>query len=838
MTPRSIPNCMLILALIGLFAVESVSGQLQSPAEYLGYELGTHFTRHHQVIDYFEHVGETSARVAIEAYGVTNEGRELIYAVVGTPENMSRIEEIRSANLRLAFGPESPAPSADVAIVWLSYGVHGSESVSTEAAMATLFELADPKNSQTTDWLSNTIVIIVPCLNPDGRDRYVNWFNQVKSRIPDIDPMTREHRQPWPGGRTNHYLFDLNRDWAWATQKETRYLVKAYQEWLPHIHVDFHEQGINSPYYFAPGAEPLHENITDWQRTFQKTVAANHAKYFDENGWLYFTGEVFDLLYPGYGDTWPMFHGGIGMTYEQAGGGSAGLAVRTETGDTLTLGDRIAHHHTTGLSTVEVASDNRSELLREFAAFFADARTKSPGEYESYVISANNDADKIDGLRRLLDMQGIVYGQPDEADMIRGFSYGQGRQESYQLNSSDLVVPARQPYGTFVKVLFEPSTLVADSVTYDITSWSIPYVYGLEAYASANNISISPMPEKSQFEEQRLESAYAYLSDWTSFEDARLVSGLAAAGIKTRFSMEPFTVNGKEYPAGSIIALRGDNIAAGDFSSKLLEVTERLDQPMAAVASGLVEQGSDFGSSNVRYMEKPLVATVAGDAVSSYGFGEIWYYFEQELSYPISVIDIDDFNSESLREVDLLILPDGSYGGIVSDELRKGIRDWIRRGGTLIALERAVNHFAGKEGFSMPKSVQAQADTTAVLRKYGDRNRSRRSTSAGGSVYRVDLDNSHPLAFGYSDEYFTLKRSSSRYPFSHKVWNVGTIAANGYVTGFSGAKAKERLQDVVVFGVEDIGSGHVVYMIDNPLFRGFWENGKLLFANAVFRVGH
>ena len=338
-----------------LFLSVMFAGGLKSPAGFLGYELGDHFTAHHLVVAYYEHVTKSESNVKAVYYGKTYENRPLMAAIVSSEENMSILDDLRRDNLKRAGIMEGKPSGKKVGIVWLSYNVHGNEANSTEAAMKTLYALADKNNKATQRWLENTIVILDPCINPDGRDRYANWYRMTGNRWPDADPMAREHMEPWPGGRTNHYYFDLNRDWAWQTQTESEARIKLYNQWLPHVHVDFHEQGMNSPYYFAPAAEPFHEYITDWQRELQTMIGKNHAKYFDKNNWLYFTKEVFDLLYPSYGDTYPTYNGAIGMTYEQAGGGRGGLAVETEDGDTLTLEDHLTHHHTTSLSTVEVA---------------------------------------------------------------------------------------------------------------------------------------------------------------------------------------------------------------------------------------------------------------------------------------------------------------------------------------------------------------------------------------------------------------------------------------------------------------------------------------------------
>ena len=355
-------NSLYLSISIFVFCFSSINAQsVQSPSEFLGYKIGTRFTRHHKVIAYFKHISETSNLVSIEKYGETNENRPLYVSYISSEENIQNIEKVREDNLKRT-GISEGNPTTEIGIVWMSYNVHGNEASSTEAAMITLYNLITKKQN----WLKNTLVIIDPCLNPDGRDRYANWYNQIKSTPYNTNPNVIEHNEPWPGGRPNHYLFDLNRDWAWATQIETQQRLKIYNKWMPHIHVDFHEQFINSPYYFAPGAEPFHEIISDWQRNFQTEIGKNHAKYFDEKGWRYFTKESFDLLYPSYGDSYPTFMGAIGMTYEQAGHGKAGLGIIIDNKTELSLKDRIEHHTTTGLSTVEIASKNAVKMIEEF----------------------------------------------------------------------------------------------------------------------------------------------------------------------------------------------------------------------------------------------------------------------------------------------------------------------------------------------------------------------------------------------------------------------------------------------------------------------------------------
>jgi len=325
-------------------------------------------------------------------------------------------------------------------------------------------------------------------MNPDGRDRYVNWYNTAVGTNFNADKQAREHQEPWPYGRTNHYNFDLNRDWAWQTQQESQQRLKLYNNWLPQVHVDYHEQGYNAPYYFAPAAEPMHEVITQWQKDFQVTIGKNHAKYFDENGWLYFTKQEFDLFYPSYGDTYPLYNGAIGMTYEQ-GGISAGLGIKTRVNDTLTLVDRTLHHYTTSMSTIETSAKNAARLISEYKKFFEDARNAVNMEYKTYVLTTNNAA-QLQAVATLLDENKIQYGTTSNKT-FKGYNYFSGKEETYSDEGYQLAVSAYQPKGKLLKVLFEPKSNLTDSNTYDITAWSIPFSYGIKAYAVKDKLDIS-----------------------------------------------------------------------------------------------------------------------------------------------------------------------------------------------------------------------------------------------------------------------------------------------------------------------------------------------------------
>ncbi|MBD1393478.1 M14 metallopeptidase family protein [Mucilaginibacter glaciei] len=828
---------LLAVFLISLFVSTGFAQSIQSPEQFLGYKLGEQYTPHHRIVDYFKYIAGAARNTKLQQFGTTNEGRPLLAMFIGSDENIGRLEEIRHNNMRLA-GMESGAPLANAPeITWLSYNVHGNEPASSEAAMWVLFDLVDPANTRTKAWLKNTLVVIDPCLNPDGRDRYVNFYNSVKGLTPDLYLASREHAEPWPGGRVNHYYFDLNRDWAWQSQKETQARVGLFNQWLPQIHVDFHEQGINAPYYFAPAAEPYHKDITQWQRDFQVTIGKNNAKDFDKNGWMYFTKQEFDLLYPSYGDTYPLYNGSIGMTYEQ-GGISGGLAVVTRNGDTLTLVQRVAHHHSTGISTIETASENAEKLKTEFKKFYDNSRTNPPGEYKTYVIKNDNN-EKTDMLAKMLGRNGIQYGFGLANKSVTGYNYFNGKTEAYNVGPNDLVINAYQPKSVLLHVLMEPKTFIPDSATYDITAWALPYAYGLKAYGLKESLKpansswsiVKPQPLASSH-------AYAYVSAWQSVADVRFLAALLKKGIKVRYTDKPFEAGGKKFTAGSLVIARTSNDRT-DFDQTVIQTANELGHELMPLSSGFVDKGNDIGSDAIHLIKQPRVLLVAGDGVNSEAMGEVWHLFEQQLKYPVTLVRYQDLGRAKMSDFDVAIFPDGRYLDFPSEKLQS----WIRDGGRLIAIDNAVALLADKKTSFLKRKEDKDKkddakDKSFTVKKYGDRDREAISGTIPGAIFKLSIDNTHPLAFGLPDYYYSLKMNDDIYELlGDDDWNVGTVKKDSYVSGFAGYKSKQKIANGMLLGVQNMGRGQVVYLTDDPLFRSFWENGKLLFSNAVFMVG-
>ena len=822
-----------------IFSSFTKSQNIITPDAFLGYKLGSKFTVHSRIVNYFETVASSlPEQIKLEKYGETNEGRPLLMAVIASKENMKKIEEIRKNNLRLTgLLNDAPGDINAPVIVWLSYNVHGNETSSSEVSMKVLYEILSGKNAALNEWMRNTVVIIDPCLNPDGRDRYVNWFNQMSGKYANADVSAREHDEPWPGGRSNHYNYDLNRDWAWQTQIESQTRLVKYQQWMPQIHCDFHEQSPNAPYYFAPAAEPVHEAVTQWQKDFQVTVGKNHAKYFDANGWLFFTKQYFDLFYPSYGDTYPLFNGSIGMTYEQGGSGRGGVAIALQNGDTLTLEDRIAHHFTTSISTIEVASGNAGKLISNFKKYFNESNTGKNNIYKSYVVR-NIPNGNINALKNLLQKNQIKFGFAKSSKNLKGYNYFNQKEENFTLQQSDIIINAAQPKAELLKVLFEPQSKLSDSATYDITAWALPYAYGLQTFACKEsisyNISDSSIISNTLFNNNE----YGYVVPLNSFNEIKLISALLEANIKIRFAETGFSNDNTSYKEGGLLVLRKGN---ENKSEKIVSLFKEFKTDFKSLSSGFSQNGFDAGSDRIHFIKNSKVAMLTGEGVSSAGAGEVWHFFEQELSKKITLINATEFNNADFKNFNTLILPDGNYKFLNTKDAAASLKQWINAGGKLIAMENAVKQISALEwGIKLKKIPEDKTDTALgyiALKKYADREKENVTNNIPGAIYKMEIDNSHPLGYGYPNFYYTLKLNENAYEYLRDGWNVGIIKKTQPVAGFVGNTIKNNLKDAVLLGELPVGKGSVIFFADDPLFRSFWENGKMLFANAVFFVG-
>jgi hypothetical protein len=834
-----------IISVILLNLFHCNSQTIKSPDEFLGYELGTQFTFHQRAVDYFRYVAESSPLAEYREYGVTYEGRVLGVCIVSSEENLSNLEEYRKNNLIKTGLSEGNFTGKQIPIIWLAYNIHGNESAGMETAMKTLYTLVTGSYPGASDWLKTCIIIIDPCQNPDGRDMYTNRFRNAQNMIPNPDGKSAEHNQGWPIPRTNHYMFDLNRDWTWQTQAETVQRIAFYNQFMPQIHADFHEMGAESTFFFAPGAKPWHEVITPWQHEFHNLMGKGNASLFDEKSKLYFTKETFDLFCPSFGDTWPLFNGAIGFTYEQGGSGVSGLAYKQESGDTLTLKKRIDGHFTASMATLKVSYENREKLISEFNKFFSDNANKPSFQYKSIIIKGSNKKSDLEDLFQLLGKNQIKYSYAGSTGKkFKGFDYLANAEGEVTIEKGDILVSAYQPQSRFVQVLFEPDSKASDSLSYDLTAWALPYAYDLKAYALAEQIKTYDGKIDSEKIDSRtaIEKPYGYVIQYEGFNVLKFISALHLKNIRSRYSLKPFTIGKTSFERGSFIITRGDNIGIESKLDRIVtDLADKLQVNITPLTSGLVDKGKDIGSDYSPLKIKPKVALLSGEGTSSSAVGELWYFFERELNYPVSLIKTGNVNTTDLSDYDVLLITSGTY-----PTLKDTIVYYAKRGGRVVVFEKAISIFASEKSTSLFKAVETRtaeqkaaekkekSDDLALLKKFSDEGRHLLSDQSAGSIYKVTVDTTNPYGFGLGREWFLLMQAQP-YPFLAKGNNIGYILENKPVSGFAGYKYQKQIKNTMVIGSETIGKGEVIYITDDPYFRAFWKSGRPLLWNVVFR---
>ncbi|HLO53515.1 MAG TPA: M14 family metallopeptidase [Saprospiraceae bacterium] len=836
--------CMFICICLTL----SVTSQntLQSPLQYFSH-YGKQHTFHHQVLEYVKHIDEKSEMVMMKKFGETYQGRPLNLIFVSSPENIKNLEDIRLTNLyNSGVTTTKPSNINEKALVWCSFGVHGNEAGTTETVPNFIYQLIAGKDQNTKDWLKNAVVIIDPSLNPDGYDRYVHFLKSVSGVNENPNLSHREHMEPWPTGRYNHYMFDMNRDWAWQTQKESRERISAYNQWLPHIHADFHEMGANANYYFAPAAQPYHKFMSPFQKDFHVEIGKNHASYFDKNGWLYWTREVFDLFYPSYGDTYPTYSGAIGMTYEQAGNSSSGRTIQLENGDTLTIQEKIDHNTVVALSTIEISSKNAEKIISNFKNYYAESIKNPNGKYKTYVLKSSPG---IQRLATLFDRSGIQYGYATQNSKSTAYHYQTKSSKVFDIQEGDMIVQASQPRSVLLQVLMEEEPALSDSLTYDITSWALPFAYGIDCYAytTAFKVDVSKTKTEKTVTRETSGAVFSIQIPWNDLTSAKALSDLYKKDYKVRMSVKESMYQGKVIPKGTLMVNKGDNKWKKVFETEIMTILSKHNiSDYVRHTSGFSDKGGDLGGNYFQLIKAPKVLTFSGRGISANSCGEIWHYFDELLDYQVSIVEWDNFERADLSTFNTIILPDGYYR--ITDERFKALSEWTSKGGRLIVIDGALRNFSGKEGLTFEtfatedekkaaEEEKLKQDLKDRLNDFEGLERRSISKSTGGAIIKNIVDDSHPLGYGLGKSYYSLKTSSSTYVTQKGMWNVIHIPTKYDSYGFLGSGIKKKLENAVSFAVQSHGNGQAIYMVDNPLFRSFWDKGLLLFSNAVFLNG-
>ena len=683
------------VVLFTLFTTAAVA-QIPSPEEFLGYRLGTRFTPHHRILEYFEELDRRSDLVTMRQIGTTYEDRPLVLATITSARNHAALSDIRTNVNALARGEGDPAAivKSTPAVVWLAFGVHGNESSSAEASMLVVHTLLT--NPDYARDLDDLVVIVDPLENPDGRERYIGWFHRTRGVRANINPDAFEHQEPWPGGRFNHYLIDMNRDWTWQSQRETQARVAAYREWHPQVFVDFHEMFYNSTYFFPPDAKPINANlpkaVEDWLDIFGRANAAE----FSKRGWAFFVAERFDLFYPGYGDSWPSLHGAIGMTYEMAGHGRAGTAIEREDGTILTLADRVERHYTTGITTVRTAAQHKNELLRYT---YDAARAQIDGGRNTFlIVPGSPNFDPLIAMLRRQDVRVDMLGAPAT---IRATRLDREAVESRSFPAGTAVVSTRQPLGALANTLLEKAPALHQGFVeeqraktdadepddfYDLTTWSLPLAMNVEGWVTTTAVTGTKPFETGPASAFRA-AAYGYLVDGLDPQLYRFAGRLLEDEVRFSVVDSDINVGDRTFARGTLVILKGNN--EKDLDARLQKVTPEVGVAIVPLESGWMG-GTAFGSEKIRYVREPKIGLVGGAGTDPTSFGMLWHTLDVDTPIPHTVLSVESIRNLDLDHYRVLVFPDGSnYADRLGKRGIEKLKQWTNDGGTIVALKGA-----------------------------------------------------------------------------------------------------------------------------------------------------
>lgn len=818
---------------------------IPSPEEFLGYPIGSHFTRHDRLVDYFKELARVSDKARFQVIGQTYEHRPQVVLTVTAPENFENIEEIRAKQLAVR-DPEHGAaldPATDKSVVALNYSVHGDETSSGEAAMLTAYYLVAGEGDEPKRFLDEAVIHIDPAQNPDGRDRAANWHNSFKSFPPVADPADREHVQAWPRGRTNHFWHDLNRDWFAATQQESKNRLDFYHRWYPHVQIDFHEMGTNSSYYLEPTMPKRTWNpiVPEYQyKVLNPLLARYQREALDEIGSLYWSKEVFDNISPIYGSTYPDIQGGVGSTFEV--GSSRGI-VQESTSGPVTFKSTILKHLRTGIATVRAAVEEKEALFEYQREFFTSAVEKGESQpVGAYVFGNDKDETLTNKFLDLILAHRLQVYELNENLKKDGKQFKQG---------SSYVIPTAQVGYRLLHDIFEPNTSFPDSVFYDITAWSLVQGYGIN-YTEVESGDVEDLlgkvvqegPEQIGTVEGGA-SNYAYLLSWADYNAPAALNELLQKDVLAKVAHKPFTaqVSGgaKSFGSGSIVVpVARQHITPDSLHSLVEQASKEHKVDFYAVSTGFNEQGIDLGSRNIRPVDKPQTAMVIGEGVRSYEAGETWFLLNKQLGLGVSKLDKQTLPRVSLDRYNTLVLVDGRYSDWDEKTVEK-IKAWVQRGGTLIAYESAAE-WAIQQDIVREDLIKSYEDSSGEMPRYnyeeqGDR---RRANTIPGVILEADIDPSHPIGFGASDrrQLFIkdgstfLKRSENPYA------TVAQYTSDPLRGGFVNPANLDKIRNTAAIVTKEEGDGNVILFADNPNFRSYWHTTSRLFLNAVLFGPH
>ena len=795
----------------------SFDASIPTPEQFLGYAIGEQHTRHDRIVAYLKELDRLSDKVSFEIIGETFEHRAQVVAIFSSPENHKNIEQIRLQHLsNQTNGTNNKVPL----VIHLAYNVHGNEPSSSEAALLTAYYLTASQSEQTKEWLNNMIITLDPVINPDGRDRHTHWANMHKGTPPVADPNDREHNEIWPGGRFNHYWFDLNRDWFLGTFPETRNRINFFHKWRPYVQTDHHEMGTNSTFYFDPGKESSNNPIVpDY---LYKNIYPKFGEYFTKAtnsiGSMYFTKEAFDKLYPGYGSSYINFYGGAGFLFEQ---GSSRGHVQETTTIPISFGFTIRNQFTASLATITASLAEKESLIELRKQFYVTAKQQATNSIiKGYSFGDAKDFNRTKAFIDLLLLHKIdIYKVP---------------------NSTDYFVPTAQDNYIMVKSIFENQITYKDSTFYDASTWSLIHAYGLPFTEVKSSMVLSEKVNASLVFNNTsiVKSNYAYLVNNTDYNIHQFIYALQSEGVFVQTATRTFSTNingeNKNFGYGSIIiSVQQQKVDADMLYNIISKASVAANIKVHTVATGFSNSGIDLGSNYVKTLKKPEAAMIIGTGVAASEAGEIWHLLDQRLHMPITKIDILNFSRVRLERYNTLVMVSGAYNFLDKNSVDK-IKAWVQNGNTLITIKSGAD-WAIKNGFTKFK-LAVDSSTTKGRFDYDRASDMEGAKALGGSIFSIDLDTTHPIGYGFSKRKVSVYKNNSTF-FQNSTSAYSTIAQytnTPLVGGYLHPNSLKMIKNSPSILVGAEGSGRVILFADEPNFRGTWYGTNKLFLNALF----
>ena len=797
---------------------------IPQPKTLLGYEVGTWHVSHDKLVNYMYRLAESSDRIQIENRGSTYEGRPILLLTITSPANHQRIEEIQKTHLALS---EAGANQIDIEdeplVVYQGFSIHGNEPSGSNASLLLAYHLAASQATSTLKMLDELVILFDPSFNPDGLQRFSYWANTNKNQVITADSNDREYNEIWPRGRTNHYWFDLNRDWLPAQLPESQARIKTFSNWLPNILTDHHEMGTNSSFFFQPGIPSRVNPLTpEMNQKLTQKIGSFHVEAFNKLGSLYYSEEDYDDFYYGKGSTYPDVNGGIGILFEQAS--SRGHIQESDNG-LLTFPFTIRNQLTASFSTLKAATSMRIEILNYFKEFYSDNRNKAAkSKQKAIVFSSGKDPVKSYHFAKMLERHKIKVHKLNGTLIRSGNNYS--AENSY-------VIPLEQKKHKLIKAIFTKQSKFRDSLFYDISAWTFPYAFNLNHTIENSRSLIGKEISNIASPEGKVlsKASYAYLFEAHNYFTPKLLNHLHQHNVRVKVGLTPFILNGKKYDYGTyMVPVKNQEVS----EEELYRILQRgaLDSHITIHASKTgYTQGIDLGSREFTTVKKPKIALLVGDGVRSYDAGEIWHLLDTRHKISISKIDIRDLSSIELNRYTHFIIPSFSGSGLNS-QVEK-LKEFVNEGGTIIGY-RSTIQWLEKNNFIDLEFLKNELVTENISFENKDKFRGAQLTS--GAIFNTKIDRSHPINFGFQNETLPVFRNTNLFIKQHEqsFKNPIQYTENPLLSGYISEENLKLLKNTVPFRVQQMERGKIIILTDNSNFRAFWYGTNRILTNAIF----